>query len=180
MIETEIEKRISSGDESALGEFIEEYSPVVAAVVYNISRGALTGEDIEEIVSDAFLSVWLNRDKIIENRLKGYICCIAKNKARNRMKQIGRNIPESIEEHDPAGGLTVAAEAEKRALGEILEEAISQLEQPDREIFLRHDYYYQTAPEISEIMGINLHTVNTKIQRTRKKLKKYLQERGVE
>ena len=51
--------------------------------------------------------------------------------------------------------------------------------EPDSEIVLRHYYYYQSSSKISDIMGINVETVKTKIRRAKVKLKKLLEERGV-
>ena len=44
-------ERLRNKDEKALEEIIKIYSPLAAAIIYNISKGSLTKEDIEEICS---------------------------------------------------------------------------------------------------------------------------------
>ena len=59
-----------------------------------------------------------------------------------------------------------------------LKKAISTVNEPDREILIRHYFYYQKIEDISKSMNIPQATVKVKLHRTRKKLKKYLTERG--
>jgi RNA polymerase sigma-70 factor (ECF subfamily) len=49
------------------------------------------------------------------------------------------------------------------------------MELPDREIFLRHYYYYQGVSRIAEEMDMNVSTVKTHLARGRQKLKSILQ-----
>ena len=46
--------------------------------------------------------------------------------------------------------------------------------QPDRDIFLRFYYYYQSIEDIALEMDINLSTVKSKLRRGRGKLKQTL------
>ena len=179
MNENDIEIRIKNGDENAFEELLREFAPVVSSIIYRMSGGRLPSADAEEIVSDTFFTLWVNRKNIADGCMNGYIIRIAKNKARNRLKELGRNTFDNIDEYDFCDVLTVPAEAENRCLAEIIDEAVGELEASDREIFLRHDYYYQTADEMAQIMKINRNTVYTRLHRTRKKLKKLLQERGI-
>ena len=54
--------------------------------------------DIEEICADTFITLWNNADKPEENRLKGYLLCIAKNKARDRLRKIKPDEETDIED----------------------------------------------------------------------------------
>ncbi|MEF9971380.1 MAG: sigma factor-like helix-turn-helix DNA-binding protein, partial [Oscillospiraceae bacterium] len=56
--------------------------------------------------------------------------------------------------------------------------AVLAMELPDREIFLRHYYYYQALAQISVEMEINVSTVKTRLRRGREKLKEILHEGG--
>lgn len=73
----------------------------------------------------------------------------------------------------------VSDDYESSEVYEILRTAISDITEPDREILIRHYYYYQSTAVIAEKMNINKNTVQTKLRRTREKLRKYLEERGV-
>ena len=51
------------------------------------------------------------------------------------------------------------------------------MEQPVREIFLRHYYYYQTVERIAGEMKLNPSTVKSHLRRGREKLRAILQNK---
>ena len=67
---------------------------------------------------------------------------------------------------------------EEREQARFIREAILAMKDPEREIFLRHYYYYQPITEISKEMGINASTVKMKLHRGRKVLKEKLIKGG--
>lgn len=172
-------KRLKEGDENALSEIIREFSPVTASIIYNMSSGILSKADIEEVLSDTFTSLWFSRDKIIEARLAGYICVIAKNKTRDKMRRTQKSSVISIEDIDIEDRLTISKRLEQKNVNELLSRAVNELEDEDRRIIIMHYFYYLTAPQIAEKTGINVNTVKTKIRRSREKIRQYLKERGV-
>lgn len=171
-------KRIKNGDENALEEIIERFTPIVSTIIFNLSGGQLSTADIEEVTSDTFITLWYNRDKIQEDKLKGYICCIAKNKAKDKIRTTGRHKTVNIDEMDFEDGLQVSESIENKIVTEALRDSLEKIGEPDREIIIRHYYYYQSSSEISEKTGIKSETVKSKIKRAREKLRKLLFERG--
>ena len=181
MTEDKIAERLKQGDEAALGELAAELSPLVTSVVYNLSRGSLTASDIEEITADAFIALWYGRDKIIPGRLKGFLLTVAKNKARDRLRRIKDKDVMSLDDEkaqELSDGFALADEFEKNIDAETLRDALAQLGDKDREIIVRHYYYYQTSTEIGELMGMTGEAVKKRIARGREKLKKILEKRG--
>ena len=75
-------------------------------------------------------------------------------------------------------GLVVSDEIENKVITEVLKEALDIIGEPDKEILIRHYYYYQSSTEISERMGMKSETVKSRIKRARGKLKAILTERG--
>lgn len=72
----------------ALDSIINKYSSYVYTVVYNIMSGAMTEEDIEETVSDAFIKLWKNSGFLQEDKpLLPYLSVIAANEARSRLRK---------------------------------------------------------------------------------------------
>ena len=63
---------------------------------------------------------------------------------------------------------------EKRELAAAVKRAVLEMGQPEKDIFLRSYYYYQSLEEIAEDMNIPLSTVKTKLRRGRMKLKQSL------
>ena len=73
-----------------------------------------------------------------------------------------------------ADALAWAMVSMTQELAEAVKKAVNRLPQPDREIFLRHYWYAQTLPEISECMHLNVSTVKTRLRRGRLRLKELL------
>lgn len=178
MDEADIIKRLRRHDESALSEVIKEYTGLVSGVVHNLSGGRLSVADIEEICADTFITLWNNADKPEENRLKGYLLCIAKNKARDRLRKIKPDEETDIEDTEIVSEITVEGEIEDKLLSEALRDALDEIGEPDREIMIRHYYFCQSSTKIAKAIDMNPKTVRSRILRAKEKLKKILTERG--
>lgn len=170
-------KRLKKHEEAAFEEVMDKYLPLVSNIVYNICRDRLSKEDMEETISDIFVILWKNTDKIIEGKLQGYLCRIARTKALDRLAAVKPQTLD-IDELEMQSDFSIEVTAEINDMSEILQNLIDELPEPDREIMLRYYYYQQTAPMISEITGINKETVKSKLQRTKEKLRQKLKERG--
>ncbi len=171
-------ERLIQGDESAFEAIIDRFTPLVSTIVYNLANGSLSITDMEELTSDTFIALWYNREKVCPDKLKGYICCIAKNKTKNKLRSVFRHKIVNIDEMDYEDGLVVDDEIENKIITEVLREALDIIGEPDKEIIVRHYYYYQSSTEISEKMGMKSETVKSRIKRAREKLRKLLAERG--
>ena len=129
------------------------------------------------MISDVFVTLWRNTDKIIEGKLKGYLCSIARTKTLDKLYYI-KEPPLDIDNLQLEDDFYVEGIAEANETAEVLQQLISEIPEPDREILIRYYYYRQTAPQIAEKLGIKLPTVKSKLQRTREKLRRKLTERG--
>ncbi|MEE3405816.1 MAG: sigma factor, partial [Acutalibacteraceae bacterium] len=87
MNEKRLLHRLRRGDESVLPELIRQYSGYAYAIASNILSHALGEEDIEEVVSDSFLSIWENRENIETEMLKAYLAAIVRNKAKTAVRK---------------------------------------------------------------------------------------------
>lgn len=171
-------RRLKKKDENVLEKIMKRFTPLVSSIIYNISRGALTSEDIEETVIDVFVTLWRNSEKVQEDKLKAYISCIAKTKTYNKLDTVKRGVMTDIDDIDIQDDFSVSETAEQNDINKCLLEIIDSISEPDREILLRHYFYYQTVSEISKCLDINSETVKGKLFRTRKKIKQQLIERG--
>ena len=149
----------------------------MATIIRNIANGQLTPEDIEEVVTDVFVTLWRNADKLETDMLKPYIICIAKSRTKDRLRKQKANLM-SIEDIQAQAVENVFDECENSDLYKALQEEVCNIPEPDREILVRYYYYYQSVGKISEVMNINAGTVRSKLHRTRQKLKKALTDRG--
>ena len=172
-------RKIRRGDPSGLEELMDRYIAYVSTVAWNILRNAMSKEDAEEVVSDVFLVAWEQSSDIRPGAVKAWLGSVARHKAINRLRSRGRELPleeDILEIPDENTPVTEAERAEERAL---VRRSIDHLGEPDREIFLRHYYYYQTVSEISQEMNLNESTIKTKLRRGRNRLRTILVRWGV-
>lgn len=164
-------RKIRAGDPAALEQLMDRYIPYVSAVAWNILRTAMTKEDAEEVVSDVFLAAWNQAEEIYPSTVKAWLGAVARNKAKNKLRSMGRELPLEEDILEIPDEQTPVTTAERKEEQRLVRDAIDRLGQPDREIFLRHYYYAQTVAEISARMHLNESTVKTKLRRGRMKLK---------
>ena len=164
-------------DETALAWFIERYAPYVNTIIFHIIGEAMSSRDIEEVSSDVFLVLWKNAGKIRPGKVKAYLSGTARNMAKDKLRGIGQELPLE-DDVLMASGLDMERDLELREQARLVRHAILNMEYPDREIFLRHYYYFQTLSVIAEEMGINLSTVKTRLRRGRSKLQDALRQGG--
>ena len=76
----------------ALDRAVEAYTPYLSAVVWNAMGASASAEDVEEVVSDAFLALWSSRERLDPERgIKAWLAAVARNKAVDRLRaEIGR------------------------------------------------------------------------------------------
>ena len=174
MTEETILRKLRQHDPSGLEALMDKYIPYVSAVCWNILRSSMQPEDAEEVVSDVFLAAWEQSASIYPGCAKQWLGAVARNKARNRLRMLGQELPleedvlELPEEQTPQGQLC------RREEQRLVRRAVAHLPGEDREIFLRHYWYGQALPEISECMQLNLSTVKTRLRRGRLRLKELL------
>ena len=90
--EKEYLKRLKRRDESALAWFIDHYAAYVNTIVYSIIGSSMSPEDIEEVSSDVFFTLWNNAGRIKQGKVKAYLSGIARNKAKEYTRKIRAEI----------------------------------------------------------------------------------------
>lgn len=178
--ENRIISRLKKHDEAAFDEIMKEYLPLVSSIIYNIGRGSLTTEDIEEAAMDTFAALWKNCGKVLPGVLKGYICTIAKTKAFDKLDSVRKNTAVNIDELDFAEdeSFSIEQHLEQTEANELLNKIIQELKTDDREIVIRYYYYYQRISVIADKMGISTTNVKVKLHRARAKIKKLIEQGG--
>ncbi len=177
MNETRLILQMKKGKTSALESIIEMYTPYVSTIIRNALRGYISGEDLEELTADVFLSLWKHAEDINSDHLSGYLASIARTNALNYMRK-NVVVMENIEDKVIVADENVEDETVERELSEVIKDVIMKLPDKEREVMLRFYYYGQKISEISDDMGMNTSTVKTKLHRSRKVLRSELEKRG--
>ena len=175
MTEEQLVQALRRGELSALEELIDCYTPYVSSVAARILRER--GPDAEELTADVFLTAWDCRDRLRPGNLKGWLGAVARNRAFNLLRAARADLPLEedtllLETDGPE------RELDKNETARVVNEALSRLDRPQRELFVRHYYYGQTVREAALAMGLNLSTAKTWLRRGRETLKTILEQEG--
>ncbi len=165
--------RLQSGDQQALECFIERYGNYVGTIVNSILQDRMSREDVEEVTADVFVTLWKSAEKLLPLNLKGYLSRVARSLALRKLREETQELPLEEDilfvEDDALIEKLDREERDRR-----VRDAVLSMEQPDREIFLRHYYYCQSIAVIAEKMTMNPSTVKTRLRRGREKLRENL------
>lgn len=179
------EKRLAAelkkGSTAALGEIIDGLSGYVCTVVRNFSRGTLSEDEIDELLSDIFFKLWQNREKLdADCGLRPYLSACARNAVKNRFRDMPEINSEDISELEIPDGFSIEDQAELNEIMRCLDEGLNTLSEKSREIFARFYFFGERTPEIARITGLSESAVRSTLSKTRSKLKEFLMKRGFE
>lgn len=178
MTEQTIIRKMRARDPAGLETLMDRYIPYVSAVVWNLLRFSMQPEDAEEVVSDVFLAAWDQAGDLQPGKVKAWLAAVARNKARSKLRRLGRELlleEDILELPGQESPETALTRTEERFL---VNWAVNDLPEQDREIFLRHYYHTQTVREIAAEMALNESTIKTRLRRGRMKLKEILTRWG--
>lgn len=168
--------RLRQHDPDALEKAIHQYAPYVSAVISKTLGQSRQQEDVEELVSDVFVLLWENAEKLRDDSsLKYWLAIVGRNAALRFLRGKKRELPleENLlcQEEDSAFWAL-----EKREQNSLLHRAVESLPPEDRDIFLRHYFWRQTVSDISREMDKKESTVKSRLKRGREKLRQLLQK----
>ena len=169
---------LRSDPERALDQMLRAYTGLVYHAAAAI-LGRSYHEEIEECVSDAFLAVYNNRDRLdfSQGSVKAYLCATARNLAIDRLKKLTKTNVVSLDPSITADERTDAL-ALNQMESEYLVQRILELGEPDSKIIIYRYYFGLSTKEISKLLSIKENTVDQRMRRALKKLKR-LSEGGL-
>lgn len=150
---------------------MKDYASYIYTIIKNTS-GNFTSEDIEEIISDVFLTVWNNREKLdTEKELSPYIAGITKNLIKKKYRGIKKfeNIEDYEEKLIDIERINLYSELDEK--NELIIEKLETFKEEDKKIFMMFYYEDKKIKDISNILAISQSKVKMKLYRIRKKLK---------
>ena len=177
MDERRLLRRLSRGDCAALEEIMDAYMPYVYTIAHNILAPALPREDVEEVASDAFTTLWEKGEAVRPGKLKAWLAAVTRNAALSRLRSL--HLPEPLDEETmDLSAPGPEEEAVEKELAELTRRAVNALPEPDRGIFIRHYYLYPKTGDIAAELDMPASTVRVKLLRGRDKLRTVLAEGG--
>ena len=175
-------KKYLKNNKLNIENMINDYKDYIYTIVKNNSKGFFTNEDIEEVVSDVFLTTWHNKDRIDEDKpLKNYIAGITKNLILKKYREKKyTNVEVSLEDEIFSNELNnIEYVYENNLVEETINEELNNLTELEYNIFTKFYYFSKSIKEIAKEMNISESLVKVKLHRVRKKLKIRLETKGI-
>lgn len=146
----------------------------------------ITGDerDAEECVNDTCLRLWNSIPPEKPVSLRAYAAHITKNLALNRVEYAGAAVRSAVLlelEECTAQDFSQLPEniLENGELSHAIDAFLETLSARDAKLFVRRYWYSEPVKEIALFFGMTENAVSKRLASVRKKLKKYLSEKGV-
>ncbi len=142
-----------------------------ADMIYRIALQNLKNEaDAQDVFQEVCLSILTKNAPLDDDvHIKHWLIRVTINKCKNIKKSLWHQKTEPLNLDCERGG-------KDQRIDEF--ELLYTLPKSYRNIIYLYYFEEYTVPEIAQILGENKHTVNSRLQRSRKKLKKILEEGG--
>lgn len=168
--------------ERAIQETHAQYGRYCYQIAYNILH---IPEDSEECLSDTYLSAWNRIPPTRPSILSVYLARITRSLSIDRwrsshsLKRGGGQLPLAIHELD--GALGTGEDLEEQTISaQMLNTFLRSLPVTERDVFLCRYWYLDSIRDIARDFGFSESKVKSMLLRTRRKLKDYLTEGGME
>jgi RNA polymerase sigma-70 factor, ECF subfamily len=168
----ELVRRARKGDEVAFGLLVERYQRPAYAVALSVTG---RHEDAEDAAQESFL-VALDRLEECRSpeRFGGWLMTIVRNRSKNLIRRESLRETEQVPHGARSGAPTPDRVAETTELRRLLEQALLELPDVQRQIVLLHDLEGWKHREIAERLDLPSGTVRSHLHFARKALRKAL------
>ena len=150
---------------------IEEIIRIYQAYIYTILKNCMANqEDIEEILSDVFMILWKNQERLDKSmNIKPYLVGITKNLVRKKYR-INVISHENIEDYEDKVSDYVDVEnlIEENEKSKIVQHMIDNMKPEEQQIFVMFYYQAKKIKEISKELKISEVKVKVTLYRLRK------------
>lgn len=144
---------LKKGKTKALNYFISSYE---VKLTYFCSKYISSAETIDEIISDTFHKLWLNKKAILSvSHLENFLFKIAKNACLNSLTRSKEhlNVQLDVERHDRTGSDDIHREIVLAELMEILYDEIDKLPAQQAAVFRLSFLEGRNTEEICQLLG---------------------------
>jgi RNA polymerase sigma-70 factor (ECF subfamily) len=176
--ENDLISQLKQGDSHAFTVLFNGYGRKLYRFAYGFLKSR---EEAEEVVQDAFVRLWENREKLDANgSLGGYLFRIAYRLVLNRIRQATREKQLAVHFPPQASPLqnTTEEEMASREMGQLVERAVATLPPKRKEIFQLSRHAQLSHQEIADQMNISKKTVEAQLTQALRHVRRYLGVHG--
>lgn len=158
-------------------KIIKDYKDYIYIIIVNNSKGVFNEADIEDAMSEVFLNILCNKQKLLNvNNLKGYIATITKNVVIDKIKK-SEKIRNEIELSDNLSSNLDNVELlyDNIEINNIIKKELNNLTEEEYKIFCKYYYSSKSVKSIADELNLTTSNVKVKLHRIRKKLRENLE-----
>lgn len=165
---------LAAGDRTALATAFDQYAPTLTRYAWAL---ATTREDVEELVQDTLLTLWQKAPTLdlATTALLPWLLVVCRNHWRNQTRRAARHstidLPDDLPTAD-TGDHDDARDRLRHVTDEIA--ALPPLDRRIVELCLIEGHSY---PDAARTLGLSVTAITQRVSRTRKKLKKAVNQR---
>ncbi len=172
-------KRIAAGDEQAFSVLFLSYISVLQSFALKFTRSEHAAE---EIIQDAFVRIWLNRDKLehVEN-VKAYLYKYVSNECLSYIRKKSREekVIDLFKNRQTDSDNVTMDSIYLNEINRIVRTAVTQLPDQRRKIYELSRGEGKTIPEIAELLKISPNTVKNALVIALKAIREHLNQHGI-
>lgn len=172
-------ERIVGGDEQAFSVLFFNYLPVLQVFATKFTK---SDDAAEEIIQDAFLRVWLNRDKLAEvENVKAYLYKYISNECLSYLRKKLREdkMVDAFTNKQPSSHNNTSEEINLNEITKIISVAVEKLPEQRKNIYQLSRRDGKSISEIAEILNISPNTVKNALVISLKSIRLHLNQHGI-
>ncbi|KQM78869.1 hypothetical protein ASE74_12990 [Pedobacter sp. Leaf216] len=171
--------KIVEGDEQAFSVMFFNYLPVLQVFAAKFTKSE---DAAEEIIQDAFLRVWLNRDKLAEvENVKAYLYKYVSNECLSHLRKKLKEgkVVDAFTAKQPNSHNHTADVVNLNEINKIVSNAVEKLPEQRKKIYQLSRGDGKSIPEIAEILNISPNTVKNALVIALKSIRIHLDQHGI-
>ncbi len=169
-------RRFLRGDQTALAEFVSEYSDALVRFAYSFVRNSAVAEDVAaESIAIFYMKSKKFKD---ESQMRAYLYKIARSKAMDYLRRHKHDVPlEDVE--NVLGSGDPEQDALRKERDEVIYRCMQRLPQQYSQVLQLAYFASFSNPQICRILGKNAKQVYNLLSRARSALKQELIKEGI-
>ncbi|MEM1258899.1 MAG: RNA polymerase sigma factor [Bacteroidota bacterium] len=129
-------------------------------------------QQAEDLVQEAFIKLWNNCKKVLFEKARGFLFAVAKNAFYNQVEHQKVVLKYAKQPQKTRDMETPEFQLEEKEFMERLQQAIANLPEGQREVFLLNRMDQMTYREISDFLGVSQKAVEKRMHKALVKLRK--------
>jgi RNA polymerase sigma-70 factor (ECF subfamily) len=175
----EVCQRLAAGDEAALGELYDEFSPLVYGLAARVTRDWAAAEDITQ---EVFVRVWENPQAFDPGRgtWRGWLGTVTHRRAVDWVRRSAARRRHTAAAAPPMAAPDPEETAVAGSVAKSVQVAVDDLPEPQREAIRLAYFDGQTYRQVAETLGIPEGTAKSRLWQGLRRLADRLQAEGIE